>query len=687
MKKNNAPLFAFIFIGLLFLPLITNAGFLQDPVGSILGALGLSDIADGFAKALSVFLVQLLAGIVTTIPNAALQLLNWVASPNFLQISMTGPDNELVTEGWNITRNLANIALIFGLIFIAINIILGSQEVQAKKSLVNFVLIAILINFTPVICGVIIDASNALTSYFLTGGINGNLVNFLAEEINTNKNIDFFALIVFFFFGIFSAVIYLLYALLFAARYIILWILIIVSPLAFASKVFPKSKYITKVFPNLLYWDEWWDQFIQWNVIGIPAGFFIYLSNVAMVKLTAGGIFADSGGISVFGALFTYVMPFLFMAIGFFVTMSSGGPVGSKISGLGKQAWEKTGGRAIGAAKGAAAAGAGYAIGRAKAGGTYIKEGATGRIAGAAYNQGKKDDEKIDWHSREGRDEARQKYREFKKGVKEKAAKYGVISHETANEKNKAEKQAEEFAKKMDLDYFNKHHNDATMTSEQRKAGDIKFMKEDTSAYLKGAGDNKHEYQRRLKVINTYGDNSKEHRKIKTKALMDASFKNKNLAGDTNWGQLYGNIDVNEELKKMSTKDFREIASPEFLRNESNLSNVSAAQLNDIEKYGSKAQSDAINEIRKSYENDNKYDDKGNMIEEGKNNKRIILERQALEEAIKKAEDMKKGSETPGEFGEEGYGDAKRTEKYNAQIKEFEARLETIKNLSRIFTK
>ncbi len=670
MKKNNAPLFAFIFIGLLFLPLITNAGFLQDPVGSILGALGLSDIADGFAKALSVFLVQLLAGIVTTIPNAALQLLNWVASPNFLQISMTGPDNELVTEGWNITRNLANIALIFGLIFIAINIILGSQEVQAKKSLVNFVLIAILINFTPVICGVIIDASNALTSYFLTGGINGNLVNFLAEEINTNKNIDFFALIVFFFFGIFSAVIYLLYALLFAARYIILWILIIVSPLAFASKVFPKSKYITKVFPNLLYWDEWWDQFIQWNVIGIPAGFFIYLSNVAMVKLTAGGIFADSGGISVFGALFTYVMPFLFMAIGFFVTMSSGGPVRSKISGLGKQAW----GKAVGAGKTAAAAGAGYAIGRAKAGGTYIKEGAVGGIAGAAYNKGKKDDEKIDWHSREGRDEARQKYKEYKQGVKEKAAKYGVISHETANEKNKAEKQAEEFAKKMDLDYFNKHYNDATMTSEQRKAGDIRFMKEDTSAYLKGAGDNKQEYQRRLKVINTYGDDSKGHRKIKTKALMDASFKNKNLAGDTNWGQLYGNIDINEEIPKMSAQEVLESSSAEFLQNEDNLAKLSAGQINHILNRGSKPQVAAIESVEKRYKrNDENY-------------KRLDLETKEIKKALKDAKEMKKNSEKLGGSGEAGYRDSKRIEEYDAQIKNYEAEIEKRTNLVRIFS-
>lgn len=354
MNKNNIQKFGiFFFISLLLFPL--SIAFAWNPIGWVLG--GLSGVASDLANAILNVVFTLIAGLVAGIPEIALSFLNWVAGPDFLKVSMTGPDNPIVTEGWGITRNLANVALIFGLVVIAINIILGSQEVQAKKALVNFVLIAVLINFTPVICGVILDASNALTMYFLQEGVRGDLVNYLAQAMADNKDMDFAALLVFFFFGIFSAVIYLLYALLFAARYIVLWILIILSPIAFASKVFPKSRYIVKVFPSFCYWDDWWDQFIQWNVIGIPAGFFIYLSNVAMVEMAAGGFFADSTGISVFGKLFTFAMPFIFMAIGFFTTMSSGGAVGSKISGMAKGTWAKTGGRAVGVAKTAAVAG------------------------------------------------------------------------------------------------------------------------------------------------------------------------------------------------------------------------------------------------------------------------------------------------------------------------------------------
>lgn len=642
MNKSHAQkLIIFVLVGLLFLPLIANA-FDFDPVGWVVG--GLSGIGKDLADAIMGSIFGLIAGLVAGIPAAALSFLNWVAGPDFLQVSMTNSGlnpgdvgyNGLVGTGWGVTRNLANVALIFGLVAIAINIIMGSQEVQAKKSLVNFILIAILINFTPVICGVILDASNSLTTYFLQEGVRSDLVNFLKEAMADSKSIDIAALIVFFFFGIFSAVIYLLYAVLFACRYIMLWILIILSPIAFATKVFPKSRYITKVFPSFFYWDEWWDQFIQWNVIGIPAGFFIYLSNVAMVEMTTKGYFADASGISVFGRLFTYAMPFIFMAIGFFTTMSSGGAVGAKLSGTAKNIWAKTGGAAAGAGLAAGAAGVGYAAGRAKAAGTYIKEGAIGYGAGALHNIRADEKDKVDWKTREGRDEARQKYREFKQDAKEKAAKYGIISQKTAFGKSASEKAAEEAVKGMDLDYLNRHHQDATMSSEVRKAADIKFMKQNVSDYLKGA-DTPEEYQRRLKAINTYGDTSKEHKKIKVKALMDASFKNKSKAGTTDWGKLYGDIKIEEEMQKLSPKDLRDTVSEDFLRDENNLSKLSAGQLNYLKNNGSKTQVDAMNEIGKLYVKD----------KAGRNEARIKTEVKAYKLLLKKAR-KEQAAKVPG---------------------------------------
>jgi len=61
-----------------------------------------------------------------------------------------------------------------------------------------------------------------------------------------------------------------------------LWILMILSPIAFLSYIFPASKNIKKFFPSILHWEGWWEEFLQWVLVGIPLGFFLYLSNWIM---------------------------------------------------------------------------------------------------------------------------------------------------------------------------------------------------------------------------------------------------------------------------------------------------------------------------------------------------------------------------------------------------------------------
>ena len=127
MNKNNIRILTtLVLVGLLFLPLTASAGRFTDWLNQTLG-----DMASGMFDALTSVIFTLIANLVAGIPSAALDFLNWVAGPGFLKISMTGDDNPIVTKGWDITRNLANVALIFGLIIIAINIIIGNAEVQA----------------------------------------------------------------------------------------------------------------------------------------------------------------------------------------------------------------------------------------------------------------------------------------------------------------------------------------------------------------------------------------------------------------------------------------------------------------------------------------------------------------------------------------------------------------------------
>lgn len=306
--------------------------------------------------------------------NLCYKFLEMVTGSAFLGAKITS-DNDIVTEGWSIVRNLANIALVFGLIVIAISIILGYQEGKAKRTLVNFIIIAVLINFTPIICGLIIDASNALMSSFIAGAISSNYFVTGGDKIleavkgnpdNTNLFVYFLIMSIFY---LCCAVLIFLYVVLFILRYVVLWILVIASPLAFASKVFPvdSAPIIRRILPGVFFWDEWWNQFLQWCTIGITASFFLYLGNVI-----GNNISIVTGKIS---DLFAYLVPFFFLLCGWSVSISSGGFIGAASS--------------LGAEKALNALGAQALVGKIKSGATsWVKRETTrtakGAIAGMA---------------------------------------------------------------------------------------------------------------------------------------------------------------------------------------------------------------------------------------------------------------------------------------------------------------
>jgi len=388
-------------------------------------------------------IINALCSIVGAIGNAIINLgrfmLSYVLSPEF--IDATGTNNPVVQEGWKMIRSLANAALIIGLVIIAINIILGKEEEQAKKTLVNFVIVALLINFTPLICGFIIDGANILAKGFIGDGISNSSIPI--NSANT-KNITEAIIVCFLFliFAVISFVVYILYAMLFAARAIILWILIIFSPIALATKVFPKSNAIRKFFPSILYWDDWYEMFLQWAILIIPAGIFIKLSNKSMEAIATTS-FNDSGQ-EIISYTMTFmgnmIIPIALLLVGFMVTISSGEKVAAPIGGLGKKAWAATAGAA-----------GGYAIGKAKAGakatGTWAKEGAIGMAAAPFVGQ-------KPW-SKEGRDIGRAEVDKAKakvSGVVGKGKDYLHIGEENTWAKRSAETE-KQLKEGMD-DYF-----------------------------------------------------------------------------------------------------------------------------------------------------------------------------------------------------------------------------------------
>jgi len=291
-KRLNKPavlaaVFFFVFLGLILPSQFVQAGFLD-----VLAAIPVS-------------LINLVLQIVLIISNLILGLagliLGWVVGPYFTTLPYT--HGGIVDVGWPLVRDFINMFFVIALVVIGLATALRIKEYQVQKALPRLIIIAILINFTPVICGLIVDASNILMNFFLeelTGfqlmrNFFGMHVSSFVQSLRPSCFFDLgcaasalgksIVMIVFslgipkVFWG--AAYLFLMYSFLFITRYVMIWALVIVSPIAFFSRIFPDSQ--RYLFKSILGWDEWWKQFIEWSLIGVIAGFFLYLAEQLMM--------------------------------------------------------------------------------------------------------------------------------------------------------------------------------------------------------------------------------------------------------------------------------------------------------------------------------------------------------------------------------------------------------------------
>lgn len=213
--------------------------------------------------------------------------------------------------GWVETRNLGNMLIVLAIIGIAVATILRFKEYEAKKLLLPMIVVALLINFSGVICGIIIDISNIAMQHLLRDLIQPNPEFSIILKLNsaqaaivgrlslldnlgavTNK---MGAIVQFIVIYIVLIITFWYLALILLARYVVLGILFIFSPLAFVFRVFPLPQ-ARKL------WNDWWENFIKWNFIGLGGVFCIWLggkmmatggTNAIDVMVVNGSNFAD----------------------------------------------------------------------------------------------------------------------------------------------------------------------------------------------------------------------------------------------------------------------------------------------------------------------------------------------------------------------------------------------------------
>lgn len=279
-----------------------------------------------------------------------------------------------VVLGWPIVRDLANMMIVIGFVIIGIATALRIQEYEAKKLLAKMIVVALLVNFSLLICGVFIDGSNIVTKYFFTQAGSGGL---FGQNIASTWSLatgpalkgewtDFIGIMIgMFIFNLIAFFIYLLYALLLLVRVVALWILIIFSPIAFVCYVFP-GKRLQGV------WQMWWSNFLQWCLVGIPAGLMYYIAASMITKKTtvdsisigASTIIKTTEAPDFLPSLSLMIIPGLFLIVGFFVSLKisaagaggimkfvdkNKGAIASGGLGVLNKAHKATSGRALGA--------------------------------------------------------------------------------------------------------------------------------------------------------------------------------------------------------------------------------------------------------------------------------------------------------------------------------------------------
>ncbi|MBT4433380.1 hypothetical protein HOC90_03445 [Candidatus Falkowbacteria bacterium] len=215
-------------------------------------------------------------------------------------------NSEPVTVGWEIIRDLCNMGFVIVLLIIAIASILRIESYSYRTWLPKLVIMAILINFSKMIAGVLIDASQIVMLTFVSGISTigeGNILDILSVNQYLNFGSDFsdafvkmqaagdgneinamgiagtiiLALVV----ALIALVVVTAITIVLIIRIVALWILIILSPFAYLFSASPAGH---------KYASQWWQKFTQWVTTGPVMMFFIWLS-LATMKSTLTNVF------------------------------------------------------------------------------------------------------------------------------------------------------------------------------------------------------------------------------------------------------------------------------------------------------------------------------------------------------------------------------------------------------------
>ncbi|NLZ96879.1 MAG: hypothetical protein GX926_02730, partial [Candidatus Magasanikbacteria bacterium] len=284
------------------------------------------------------------------------------------------PSTQIVVVGWTLVRDVANMFFVVILLVIAFGTILGVENYQWNKLLGKLIFAAIFINFSKMICGLFIDVAYVFSLTFLNAIVNtaqGNILHAFhmtklldfsnSSEVLNNTGISPVSLAVSNFAAFMFAVMLLFtmgaYLGIMLARMVVLWLLIILSPLAFIFQIMPQTQEYAK---------QWWSMFTK-QVLVLPVmTFFLWLT----LATSSSGDIANTIGVGFEGTLLettslpsslveitsfnnmaNFLVPFAIMIAGLTIVGQMGvvgGGLASKALDLGKRVGAIASGYALG---------------------------------------------------------------------------------------------------------------------------------------------------------------------------------------------------------------------------------------------------------------------------------------------------------------------------------------------------
>jgi len=313
-------------------------------------------------------------------------------------------------SGWATTRDLANMLIALGFVIIGIATALRLREYEAKKALWPLIIVALFVNFSGLFCGLLIDGSN-LTMNAMLGGNNSTIGITMVDKVNLStataickadedKKVQaYFANSAVAFFMFSAVALSLLYlSVMLIARYAVLGILFVLSPLAFVfwAFPFPKAKDL---------FNRWWGSFLKWAFAGVGMCYFLMIANGMLDTFLKNPALSNSTA-SDFTVAFYFLVVLTTIVVGVFISIKGSGMVGGAVMGIAGGAVGYALGAAKGAGKVALKAGDAATGGKVSSAGRFVSQGAgrymekfglrsQGTTAGTAQKDMKESTERI----------------------------------------------------------------------------------------------------------------------------------------------------------------------------------------------------------------------------------------------------------------------------------------------------